>query len=593
MVDYSFGPLIDEDGVLFRFWAPLSDAVTLEVEGMPAVAMEGDGHGWFQCRMPGVKPGARYAFQLPDGLRVPDPASRHQPDDVFGLSEVVDLTRVRPSAATPWPGRSWHELVLYELHVGTFTEEGTFLAAIDKLDHLAALGITAIELMPIADFPGHRNWGYDGVLFYAPESRYGRPEDLQELVSQAHARGISVILDVVYNHFGPSGNFLPSYAPIFTSRHQNPWGEGINLDDQESAAVRTFLIENAVYWLDQYALDGLRLDAVHVIKDDSETHLLDELVQRVRSTFPDRHIHLILENDDNNPDLLERQQAPQAALYNAQWNDDFHHALHAATTGETVRYYGDYLPADEKLAKALAEGFVYQGEYMSHRDRHRGAPSRHLAPTAFVTFLHNHDHIGNRANGVRVMADLPEQTLLFASTLLLLSPQIPMLFMGEEWCAKTPFPYFCDFDAELNEQVRKGRDEEVLAPPDFDPKRWLDPADEEAFRSAILDWTAATAEAGAAWIDHYRQLISLRRDKVTPLLERMTAAGFHRVENGLLHVSWPLDDGRSYRLVANPSAHIVMGEADIKDAEIIYRLGDHQPNRLAPWSLVFSVSRSG
>lgn len=589
MAEFTFGPLIEDDGVLFRFWAPLSDEVTLEIDGMPSRAMDPVGDGWFHCKVPGAKAGARYAFRLSSGLRVPDPASRHQPDDVFGPSEVVDLETHRAQDAS-WSGRPWHEMVLYELHVGTFTQEGTFRAAIDKLDHLAGLGVTAIELMPIADFPGHRNWGYDGVLLYAPESRYGRPEDLQDLVLQAHARGISVILDVVYNHFGPSGNFLPSYAPIFTSLHENPWGEGINLDDRHSAPIRSFLIENAIYWIDQFQLDGLRLDAVHEIKDDSETHFLEELAHRLRATCPDRPIHLILENDDNNPQLLH--SSPQAApsLYNGQWNDDLHHALHAATTGETVRYYGDYVPVAESLAKALAEGFVYQGEYMARRDRHRGAPSGDWPPSAFVSFLHNHDHIGNRANGVRVMADLPEEPLMFAVALLLLAPQTPMLFMGEEWCSKTPFPYFCDFDADLNARVREGRAEEMLEPPGFDPETTLDPAAEDTFRAAILDWQSASKEAGTAWINRYKDLITLRRERVAPLVETMRRGGSYTVDSGLMHVSWPLEDGRRYRLVANPSAEPKAGVIQTAETEIIYALGETRSGTIGPWSLIFSVS---
>ncbi|EKF60980.1 malto-oligosyltrehalose trehalohydrolase [Agrobacterium albertimagni AOL15] len=588
MKEYLFGPVIEDDGVLFRLWAPHCKSVTLEIDGVPANDMDRQADGLFSLKVTGAGPGTRYRFRLPDGLMVPDPASRHQPEDVFGPSEVVDLSTMRTRDAI-WRGRPWADMVLYELHVGTFTSEGTFRAAIDRLDHLSKLGITAIQLMPIADFPGRWNWGYDGVMPYAPDSRYGRPEDLALLVQAAHQRSISVFLDVVYNHFGPSGNFMPAYAPLFSPHHQTPWGDGINFDDAQSEMVRAFLIENALFWIEEFHVDGLRLDAVHAIRDDSEPHFLHELAARVRERFADRHIHLIVENEENDPGLLERGQ-PDTDSFDAQWNDDVHHALHVATTGETFGYYADYRDAGAALAKALAEGFVYQGDVMPYRGERRGGPSTHLTPSAFVSFLHNHDQIGNRAHGDRVMAALPEPVLAFAVSIMLLSPQIPMLFMGEEWCSQKPFPYFCDFDEELNAAVRDGRRKELSKLPGFDSDHVLDPTSLETFRSAVLDWDEAGSKTGSIWVERYRQLIALRRERVVPLLSRMPQGGRYAAENGLIRVEWPLEDGRHYILVANPTSHDVSATFEVDPVEVIYGLGERRPDAFGPWSLVFGVT---
>ncbi len=587
--EYVFGPVIRDDGVLFRLWAPRCDTVSLELEGTATREMERQSDGQFHLLVPEAKSGMRYRFHLPDGLIVPDPASRHQPEDVFGPSELVDLSRYRRPDPI-WQGRPWADMVIYELHVGTFTEEGTFRAVIEKLDHLAGLGITAIQLMPIADFPGSRNWGYDGVLPYAPDSAYGRPDDLVALVEAAHQRGISVFLDVVYNHFGPSGNFMAAYAPLFSPHHQTPWGDGVNFDDEQSEMVRAFLIENALYWLEEYRIDGLRLDAVHAIRDDSTPHFLDELAMRVRQRLGDRHVHLIVENEENNPRLLERSGS-DAPLFNAQWNDDIHHALHVATSGETFGYYGDYEEAGPALARALAEGFVFQGQVMSFSGETRGQPSSHFPPVAFISFLHNHDQIGNRANGDRIMATLPEAALAFAAAIVLLSPQIPMLFMGEEWCSQRPFPYFCDFDEELNAAVRKGRRQELSKLPGFDGEHVLDPTSEETFRSGILDWEAATSKLGTTWIDRYRQLITLRRERVAPLLSLMDQGGRYVLDGAAIRVEWPLNDGRSYILVANPTDGAVETHMESDLVDVVYAQGEHKPDGLGPWSLVFGVKQ--
>ncbi len=517
------GATLEAGGVRYRLWAPGCDtlSVVLEADGR-VIAMERDVDGFFETFVGGIGVGTLYRYRLPDGMLVPDPASRYQPEDVHGPSEVTDPASYR--WRTDWHGRDWDEVVLYELHVGAFTPEGTFRAAADKLDHLVELGVTAIEIMPIADFPGARNWGYDGVLPYAPDSSYGRPDELKALVDAAHARGIAVLLDVVYNHFGPDGNYLPVYAPqFFTDRHETPWGAAINYDGPHAAPVREFVIGNALYWIAEFRLDGLRFDAVHAIIDDGDRHLLDELAERARASVS-RPLHLLLENEDNDPVRLARS-GRTPVHYTAQWNDDMHHVLHVAATHERTGYYADYEGDTELLGRALAEGFGYQGQMMPYRGSARGEPSAHLPPGAFVAFIQNHDQVGNRAFGERLgTIASPEAMRALAATYLLL-PQAPMLFMGEEWGARQPFPFFCDFEGDLADAVRKGRREEFARFPEFqDPAqrdRIPDPLAEATFTSAKLDWSVIDEDHLA----HYRSLIAARRQHVVPLLPGIAGAG--------------------------------------------------------------------
>lgn len=589
MTDLLFGPQLSSSHTLFRFWSPLHETIQLQIEGETPRKMEAVGDGWHQCAVEGGRPGTRYSFVLPDGLAVPDPASRHQPRDVHGPSEVVDLGAVS-RRVTDWMGRPVEELVFYELHVGTFTPEGTFRAAIEKLDHLRDLGVTALQLMPISDFPGERGWGYDGVLPYAPESSYGRPEDLMALIDAAHERGLSIFLDVVYNHFGPDGNYLPAYAPIFTEHHQTPWGNGINYDDEGSKPVREFVIENAIYWVRDLGFDGLRLDAVHAIKDDSGEHLLSELSRRVREAAGVRHVHLIVENEDNNSDLLARDADGKASRFTAQWNDDIHHALHIAATGETFGYYKDYaddLPS--KIGRALAEGFVFQGERMEYRGETRGKPSADLPPTAFISFIQNHDQIGNRALGDRMIAAHPRAALQAIAATYLLAPQLPMLFMGEEWGAPEPFPFFCDFNEDLNEKVRQGRRKELSRLPGFDADDLPDPTAEETFRKAKLDWSRLSSADAKEMMAFYRRLLSLRRDRIVPLLRAAGGgAGRFEVEGHGLLVRWRLGP-KQLQLSANLSAEAGTIPA-APSGEVLYRLGNIDGGNAAPWSLVWSLA---
>ncbi|HEV7255876.1 MAG TPA: malto-oligosyltrehalose trehalohydrolase [Mesorhizobium sp.] len=564
---FSFGPELLPDGVRFRFWAPKYPAVGLKLstEGEPR-AMRRLENGWHELDVHGAAPGTGYQYVLPDGLHVPDPGSRFQPDDVHGPSEVVDPAAYEWKVIR-WQGRPWEECVIYELHVGAFTPEGTFRAATERLDELAELGITAIELMPIADFPGKRNWGYDGVLLFAPDSSYGRPEDLKAFIDASHERGIAVLLDVVYNHFGPDGNYLPNYAPIFTEKHKTPWGAAVNYDGEGSAAVRQLVLENALYWTQDFRFDGLRLDAVHAIMDDNSPHILEEIAEAVRTAAGERHVHLILENEENSVSRLERDDHGRARQFTAQWNDDVHHVLHTAASGESAGYYGEYAGSTELLGRALAEGFAFQGQMMGYRGHPRGEPSAGLPPTAFVSFIQNHDQVGNRAFGDRLTATVPTEAVRAATAVYLLAPQIPMLFMGEEWAASQPFPFFCDFDAELSKAVREGRRAEFARFPEFaDPEsreRIPDPTAESTFRSAKLNWDEAAEGIHSEWRDWYRRLLKVRQSEIVPRLRGMGGhtGKFEVLGEGAVQVRWNMGDGSRLTLAANLSSTPLSGHA--------------------------------
>lgn len=586
--EYYFGPRISQNGVEFRLWAPMQDEVFLKLHGAMPIRMERDLQGWHWLNVAGVEAGDRYKFVFGDGLEVPDPGSRYQPDDVHGYSEIIDFAEYTWKTEA-WKGRPWEETVLYELHIGGFTGEGTFKAAAEKLDHLADLGVTAIQVMPISDFPGRYNWGYDGVLPYAPDSSYGRPEDLMALVDAAHERGISVILDVVYNHFGPDGNYLPEYAPLFTEEHKTPWGNGINYDGTQSGPVREFIIQNAIYWIREFRLDGLRLDAVHAIEDDSGEHVLDELSRRVRAAAGGRHVHLVVENEDNDSDLLRRTESGQPSRFTAQWNDDVHHILHIAATGEAFGYYKDYADDRAKVGRALAEGFVFQGEHMPYRGTSRGKSTHELPPTAFISFIQNHDQIGNRAHGERMITYRPLEPLKAVTAVYLLSPQIPMLFMGEEWGAREPFPYFCDFGEELNEKVRQGRREELSRLPGFDAEDLLDPTAASTFAMSKLNWSALSAPEAKEMLAFYRSLLALRHQRIVPLLKDAAGGvGSFRSEGRVTEVEWCLGDNKSLHLTANLSeqpAQFIPGTID----EELFNLGLSTQSSLAPWTVKFGT----
>ena len=593
-----FGATPALDGATrFRLWAPGAGRVTLELTGeatraaLPMTALE---DGWHEAVVPRCGAGARYAFRVGAGQPVPDPASRCNPDDVHAPSMVVDpLAFEWPDAG--WRGRPWEEAVIYELHIGTFTPAGTFAAAIERLDHLVALGVTAIEIMPLAEFAGRRNWGYDGVLPFAPESAYGTPEDLKTLIAAAHARELMVLLDVVYNHLGPEGNYLHSYAPqFFNARHQTPWGAAINFDAAGARTVREFFIHNALYWLEEYHFDGLRLDAVHAIVDESDPHIVEALARAVRDgPARERHVHLVLENDRNEARFLARETRRPPPLANAQWNDDAHHALHVLVAGERDGYYADY--ADQpvsRLGRALAEGFAYQGECSAYRGGGaRGEPSAHLPPTAFVNFLQSHDQIGNRAFGERIGALAAPEALVAATACVLLAPSVPLLFMGEEFFASTPFLYFCDFGPDLATAVARGRREEFGRFARFsDPEVRAtipDPNDRATFERSRLVWSETEQSPHREWLEFCRALLALRRQHVVPRLARMSGGGtFECVSRAALAVHWTLGDGARLHLAANLSAD--SAAAVRPPGTVIYANGPLDAG-LAPWSVVCTL----
>lgn len=570
--DMPFGAECREDGsVRFRLWAPAARQVELCLtrrEPALTLSLERCDRGWFELITDATGPGTQYRFRIDGAQEVPDPASRFQPEDVHGPSEVIDPATFDWNGNN-WRGRRWEEAAIYELHVGAFTPAGTFAAAGERLDYLADLGITALELMPVADFPGRRNWGYDGVFPFAPDSIYGRPEDLKTLVQNAHDRGLIVLLDVVYNHFGPEGNYLNSYAPqFFTDRHKTPWGHAINFDGPESRAVRDFFIHNALCWLTEYQFDGLRLDAVHAIIDQSTPHILTELAQFVRrSVEPDRHIHLILENDLNQARYLQRSRNCQIQGYDAQWNDDIHHTLHVLITGERDGYYSDYIehPLDQ-LGRCLVDGFSYQGERSLFRNgQARGEPTSSLPPSAFVSFLQNHDQIGNRAFGERIATIADPRAVRAAMAILLLAPSPPLLFMGEEFGALTPFLFFCDFEKCLAEAVAAGRRNEFAR---F--MRFSDPAERsgipdpnaiKTFETSRIDWDDLAKSAHRDWLRFYRQLLNLRCQHIISRLSAPCAikADYELSGDRRLTAHWDFPDGSELDLLANLGAASLTG----------------------------------
>ena len=585
-----FGAEVQPDGsVRFRVWAPEAGSLALAIDGIPdSLAMATMSEGWYELTTPLARAGSCYRFVLPDGLHVPDPVSRSQPHDASGPSEVIDPCNYS-WRTLDWKGRCWEETVLYELHVGTFTEAGTFLAAIEKLDHLVRLGITAIEIMSIGEFPGGRNWGYDGVLLYAPDSHYGRPDDLKALVDAAHERGMMVILDVVYNHFGPEGNYLPQYFPdICTDRYRTPWGKALNFDDRHSEQTREFIIQNALYWIEEYRMDGLRLDAVHAIFDTSSTHILDELAQRVRSTAAGRSVHLILESDDTMRERLVRGDRSNPLLSTAQWNHDMQQltrlALNRGGSAEEDRR------ATERLGRALVEGFTSEMP---------GAPSngttQPVPPGGFIAFLQSHDLIGNRLRGERITQLLPAHVVRALAAIYLLLPQIPMLFMGEEWAASSPFPYFCEFSGDLGEAVRRGRLEQFASADQLADPEYLasvpDPLAESTFRSAKLNWTEMATGAHAQWLEWYTRILTTRNHSLVPLLPRLreNSGGCRMLGPRLIEASWKLG-GRDLRVDANLSDN-AWNRFDPALDEILWQEGrGNREGLLEPWSVRWSLT---
>lgn len=591
-----FGAQLTEDGqVRFRLWAPNASTVEVVLTDSNYVEqLERQDHGWYELVTRKANSGSKYKFQIDSKLQVPDPASRFQPEDVLGPSQVCDPGKYFWTD-DDWRGRPWEEAALYELHIGAFTPEGTFDAARGKLPYLAELGVTAVELMPVADFFGLRNWGYDGVLPFAPDSTYGSPNDLKAFIQSAHSLGLMVVLDVVYNHFGPEGNFLHAYAPqFFDEQLHTPWGAAINFGGSNSRTVRDFFIHNAIYWLVEFHFDGLRFDAVHAIIDNSDPDILTELARTVRSRVdPERHIHLILENDQNTSRYLETD-AHGTKLYTAQWNDDAHHAYHVLLTGESEGYYLDYKKSPIwHLGRCLAEGFSYQGEESQHRPGiMRGNSSKHLPLTCFVNFLQNHDQIGNRAFGDRLHTLTNAEALRATTTILLLSPSPPLLFMGEEWASDSPFLFFCDFQGNLRRAVTEGRRAEFASFSHFsglDAPTIPDPNDISAFLRSKLDWTSPPKPMHHEWLRFYTDLLNIRRESIFPLLlaDPHPSADFRVFGECGLKVSWQFNSQR-LTLISNLSKSSLSHES-LPSGRQLFPLKTHQKDvhELAPWFVAF------
>jgi maltooligosyltrehalose trehalohydrolase len=493
----------------FRIWAPHAKGVELLLDGRPLTMTQSD-RGWWERPVADARPGARYLLSLDGGPGRPDPRSPYQPLGVDGPSQLVDHARFA------WTDRGWKGFllpgsVLYELHVGTFSAAGTFEGAIEKLPHLVALGVDAIELMPVGEFSGSRGWGYDGVDLFAPHSAYGGPEGLKRLVDACHGAGLGVVMDVVYNHLGPAGNYLPEFGPYFSERHVTNWGPAVNFDGPHSDEVRRFVIDNALMWLRDYHCDGLRLDAVHAILDDSAVHILEQLESEVQalSAHLGRPLWLMPETDLNDPKFVRSPDVGGFGL-DASWADEWHHALHACLTGERDGYYEDF-GRMAQLAKALKQAWVYDGVWSPHRRRTHGRHPGQLPGNRFVVSTQNHDQVGNRALGERSAALMSSGRLRIAAALLLTSPFIPLLFMGEEWGASTPFQYFTDHpDPELGRAVSEGRRRE-FAHFGWDPQRVPDPQDPATFERSRLDWSEPGGGVHLELLSWYSELIALRR----------------------------------------------------------------------------------
>jgi maltooligosyltrehalose trehalohydrolase len=549
-----------DGGTRFRVWAPSAASLVLETGDAAEIAMQRDSDGWHEATLP-CGPGTRYRFRLPDGLRVPDPASRQQEGDVHGWSVVVD-PRDYVWKHAGWRGRPWHEAVVYELHPGTF---GGFDGIRFQLPRLHQLGITAIELMPINDFPGQRNWGYDGVLPYAPDETYGTPAQLKRLIDTAHGLDMTVILDVVYNHFGPDGAYLHVLAkPFFDEGKHTPWGAAI---DFRKPLVAAFFVQNALMWLNEYRFDGLRFDAVHAYRDHG---FLRAMGDAIRAAIPaGREVALVLENENNEARFLPTP-------YDAQWTDDWHHCVHVLLTGETEGYYAGFQDAAHRLARCLSEGFAYQGETTPKGER-RGEPSTHLPPTAFVISMQTHDQVGNRAFGERPNSLAPDPAIHAAQALQLLSPFVPMLFAGEEWGTRRPFLFFTDHNAELAPLVREGRRREFEHFAAFsDPHRRdaiPDPNEVETFIRSIPDPYEANEPGYAERLDRTRALLALRNRFIVPRIPGACSEGAEAIGPKAVRASWRMGDGSVLTIATNLGDHPVpIAEPP---GEMLYGTGEH------------------
>lgn len=535
----------------------------------------------------------KYKFEINNSFLIPDPFSTQQDKDVHDFTVLYEFPFDSDDKVVK-TNYNFNDLIIYELHIGTFTDEGTFLSAIEKLDYLVNLGITAIELMPVADFAGKFGWGYDGVLMFAPDSNYGSPEDLKLLIKTAHQKGLDVILDVVYNHFGPEGNYIYPIAGsvFFNTKKDTPWGAAINFNHP---FVREFFIANALYWLKEFNFDGLRFDAVHAIYDDSNYHILDEISDRIKQEITDRNIHLILENGNNNSSFLREK-------YNAQWNDDAHHCYHTYLTGENHGYYSDFTPKAtgctniENIAKVLTQGFLYQGQKSAFdHSKPRGEYSKDLTPEHFINFVQNHDQIGNRALGERISQIANIDKLKNITALNLLAPSIPLIFMGEEWGSMTPFLFFSDLCDELKPFIKKGRQKEFSYFPEFRNKNLLekipDPTSIKTFRQSKLNWSELENEFHKSYFEYTKNLIKIRKKFIQPLIKDIIQSKtyYKIISNEVIDLNWPTQNLK-IRILANLGANSI--PIDIDKSKIIYTNNNENKNQptILPNSLILILN---
>ena len=571
------GATFENGGVRFRVVSPMAEQMEVKLSGK-TYSMDKTDDATFETLVAGVKPGTRYQF-VKDGAEMPDPASRFQPGGVHGPSEVID-----PHAYSwkdeGWPGVPHEQLVFYELHVGTFTPEGSYRAAQDKLAYLKELGITAVELLPLAAFPGERNWGYDPAAQYAPAHPYGHPDELRAFVDAAHAVGLAVYLDVVYNHFGPDGAYVVGINPqIFTEHHHTPWGQAINLDDTGSEHVRQFFLENAVHWLREYHFDGFRLDAVFALVDDSPKHFLKELAEVVAEVSKETGLtrYLIAEDPRNFRDLALPQKEGGYGL-DGIWADDFHHQVRVGLAGDHHAYYQDFTGSPADIAKTLEQGWFFTGQESKNQGEARGTPTDGLIPKNFVICIQNHDQVGNRPRGNRLSDEIPLSAYRAASALLLFAPQLPLLFQGQEWATKTPFIYFTDHDPELGKLVSEGRKEEFKDFPDFQgivP----DPQDPASFEKSKLSWDEPEKPEHAGTLQLYKDLLALR-PQFSGGIETVAATDEGLVLRRGSHVLYvalkgdatlPLESDFQTLLVTESPAYTVNGtEPEFTDGEVMF-----------------------
>ncbi|MCJ8056914.1 malto-oligosyltrehalose trehalohydrolase [Shinella curvata] len=580
--NHTWGPKLHADGsATFDIWAPALPSLAVEISEK-IYPMSPIGGSWYSVTVKGVKSDSTYLYVLPDGSRVPDPAPRFQPHGVFGPSRLWDH-KAFGWTQNHWTGRPWEEHVFYEIHIGAFTAEGTFVAALEHLPRLAEMGFTAVEIMPLAQFPGERGWGYDGVFPYAPHNAYGSPDDFKCFVDAAHRCGLAVYLDVVYNHFGPEGNVLPQLAPdFFQADNPTPWGDRIDFGQD---AVRRFFLDNVIYWIEAFCLDGLRLDAVDQIEDARDLHILQEISDAVRERFSERHVHLIVENPANGTDLLATHHEGRR-LYDADWNDEFHHAVHVAVTGEASGHYEPFADAPfANIKKALAEGYLHEGKRTLPIEP---SPSASLPPTAFVHFLQNHDQVGNRACGDRLHTAIDKHRFRVLTEILVLSPQIPLFFMGDDHLSNRPFHFFSDYEGEIAEAIKANRPREAENfggfPPGVRPEDIADPNDRATFTRSKIAWDQTHTPEVSDWKILLAVLLAVRKKHVLPCLTG--AEGYAGTvipsEDSLIFIDWRMP-GRMLRLRANLSQE--PRDLDARLGQLVYATGSHtHGNSLEAWS---------